>query len=858
MYSWDEWYLQAKKYYCKHGNLNISTSYVDDDGFNLGRWICAQRAKYKGNDSHGTVLSADKIQKLEMIGMIWDSLEASWNEYYSSACQYYGQNGNLLVPATYIDSNGLKLGQWISKQRAYYLGKAKRGRITKERIRKLELIGMRWTPMEDQWEKSYAAAYDFFQNSGHLMVPKDYVSDDGIKLNNWIGSQRSKYHHKGGGELTKEQISRLEKIGMQWTPNDEEWMNNFIHAKAYYERMGDLLVPERYYTEEDGNLGAWICRQRERMSGYRGKKLSSRQIELLNSIGMEWNPYQAQFENCFLEAKDYYFNVGDLEIENSFVSASGLKLGLWIANLRKAYNNNELSENIINRLEGIGMIWEVKNNPTQTSYPEQVILYYVRKLFPLTQNRFNDLGFELDIYIPNYNIGIEYDGVAWHKSKKENDNKKNNLCQEQGVELYRFREAGCPSLNGISTDISVGKYSIQNVLDACTKLFEIFFQKKYISHIPSLDYYEDIAEIRKVYRNAKNEAWDIMYREAKDYYKNHGNLRIPYNYVTNNGYQLGTWITNQRSNYAGYSGTGIDEQRVAMLEKIGMVWSVPDSQWQMGYDEAKRYYEKHGNIDVNAKFVSDTGYKLGIWIRTQRKNKCLSKEQKALLEKIGMTWSVFDNKWERGIVEAKKYFSLNGNLKVPAKYVTDLGFPLGNWIATQRSRYYHKNGEKALSSEQVSKLEELGMIWDVLIEAWNEGFEHARWYYDKNGDLLVPVDYVCDDGYALGGWIQTRRGGYKGTGSWAKPTDEQVRLLEEIGMIWDIEDYLWKKNYSLAKDYYNKNGNLNVVKRYITPSGEKLGLWIQRQRRAYLGKTGKSLSDERINLLNEIGMFWGE
>ena len=149
------------------------------------------------------------------------------------------------------------------------------------------------------------------------------------------------------------------------------------------------------------------------------------------------------------------------------------------------------------------------------------------------------------------------------------------------------------------------------------------------------------------------------------------------------------------------------------------------------------------------------------------------------------------------------------------------------------------------------------MIWDVLEATWEEGYAHAKEYFLSNGDLLVPYQYKCEDGYRLGTWIAARRGGYIGYGSWARPTDEEIQRLEKIGMVWDVEDYLWLQNYQLAKEYYEAHGNLKIPKRYVTASGKCLGIWIHSQRQMYLGKkSNKNLSKERIDMLNSIGMLW--
>ena len=53
----------------------------------------------------------------------------SWKEWYFAAKKYYEKNGNLRVSATYINEDGMNFVQWISKQRSYYFGKAKRGTV---------------------------------------------------------------------------------------------------------------------------------------------------------------------------------------------------------------------------------------------------------------------------------------------------------------------------------------------------------------------------------------------------------------------------------------------------------------------------------------------------------------------------------------------------------------------------------------------------------------------------------------------------------------------------------------------------------------------------------------------------------
>lgn len=66
----------------------------------------------------------------------------------------------------------------------------------------------------------------------------------------------------------------------------------------------------------------------------------------------------------------------------------------------------------------------------------------------------------------------------------------------------------------------------------------------------------------------------------------------------------------------------------------------------------------------------------------------------------------------------------------------------------------------------------------------------------------------------------------------------------------------WNQGYQYAKQYFEENGYLFVPKKYTAPDGFELGKWIWEQREKYLGLSGGKLSDNKIDMLEEIGMFW--
>lgn len=75
-----------------------------------------------------------------------------------------------------------------------------------------------------------------------------------------------------------------------------------------------------------------------------------------------------------------------------------------------------------------------------TSIPEQGIAFYLSKITEVEQ-RVNIGGKEVDIYLPKYKTGIEYDGIFYHKNKKELDAKKDLVLTDNGIVLYRLIES---------------------------------------------------------------------------------------------------------------------------------------------------------------------------------------------------------------------------------------------------------------------------------------------------------------------------------------------------------------------------------------------------------------------------------
>ena len=212
--------------------------------------------------------------------------------------------------------------------------------------------------------------------------------------------------------------------------------------------------------------------------------------------------------------------------------------------------------------------------------------------------------------------------------------------------------------------------------------------------------------------------------------------------------------------------------------------------------------------------------------------------------------------WDEWYMLAVEYRDTYGDLLVPMKYRTPSGFGLGRWIEGQRARYNHVPSAKGpLEGWQIDYLNRIGMVWKLENRyAWDRWLEMLDAYAADHGDIDIPFDYE-QDGFHLGNWLRKQRMYY----SAGELSPKEIDDLEARGINWSLRTHprSWDDWFADAAAYYREHADLMVPADYETSSGDKLGTWIYQQRDIYMGrKKGRSLSQNRIDQLNSIGMVW--
>lgn len=170
----------------------------------------------------------------------------------------------------------------------------------------------------------------------------------------------------------------------------------------------------------------------------------------------------------------------------------------------------------------------------------------------------------------------------------------------------------------------------------------------------------------------------------------------------------------------------------------------------------------------------------------------------------------------------KAYYQENGSLNIPPQYKAN-GVWIAKWINEQRQIYIGNRLGKQLTEEQIRRLESIGMTWEnrthaAMKKAWQEQYEEAKLYFQKHGDLKIPGDYRTASGKNLCVWIVKQMALQKQ----GKLSPNQVKLLTEIGMEWELADP-WEVGFTHAEQYFRDHGNLLVEGNCVCEDGYRLG-----------------------------------
>ena len=317
-------------------------------------------------------------------------------------------------------------------------------------------------------------------------------------------------------------------------------------------------------------------------------------------------------------------------------------------------------------------------------------------------------------------------------------------------------------------------------------------------------------------------SWEFWFGLLEKYVADNGTSRVPFAHATD-GHKLGQWINAQRNAYAAEA---LSADRQLRLESLpGWTWNARLELWEDGYDALCRYVDEHGNARVPYNY-SAHGFKLGIWVTTQRRSYTAGKlelrREQRLSRLPGWTWAAVDEMWEEGFDHLCRFVKDNGSARVPSSHFDDDGYKLGQWVAYQRQ--FFKKG--TLDPDRRQRLDSLaGWSWGPKIDTWEEKFLLVEDYVSQHGHARVPTPYEVN-GVQLGWWVASQRS----AASRGRLDQERYHRFDNLpGWAWNTFDSRWAEGFSRLLDYVEKEGTSLVPQSYKADVFG-LGSWVNAQR----------------------------
>jgi hypothetical protein len=190
---------------------------------------------------------------------------------------------------------------------------------------------------------------------------------------------------------------------------------------------------------------------------------------------------------------------------------------------------HEWKANINDRTRGRGC--PICDKENKTSFPEQAIYFYLKKFFNDTLNRkkFSN-KWEIDIFIPSLNFGIEYDGIYYHKNRRIQDSIKEKNLRGEGICLLRVIEKdntkNCYLKNNvIYCNKNPTENQLNEVIKTCLDYIYKKINRKY--YIIDINVKRDRAKIYSLFiKSEKEKSFFAIYPELSKQWHRSKNLEI--------------------------------------------------------------------------------------------------------------------------------------------------------------------------------------------------------------------------------------------------------------------------------------------------------------------------------------------
>lgn len=319
----------------------------------------------------------------EILNELNDTFANSWDFNFELLKEYAEKYH--AFPDGNTSYEGVLIGKWSIQQRVLN----NQGKLSKNRVDKLNSICFPWNVNEASWQMYFEELKSITESLGHFPKKSEFGADK-TSLYRWVTTQKNKYRN---GTLEEDKAQKLIAIGCEITKGMAEyWQDNCDRLGEFVKQHGRF--PNYADVKSDPELKVlYVWANSQRTARYRGQ-MSEERIAMLDSIGFIWDKHEEEWLNAFNRLRSYFKEFGSLPGINEVVD--GYKLGKWYKSQVVLYLAGNMQAHRVERFKEAGIplenLRQRRKNEVFMKYYDSY-MEYLQKFgkHPASKDRYNDL-----------------------------------------------------------------------------------------------------------------------------------------------------------------------------------------------------------------------------------------------------------------------------------------------------------------------------------------------------------------------------------------------------------------------------------------------------------------------------------
>lgn len=314
---WMEYFEKLKEYSLENGTSRVPSTYRNEDGKPLGKWVAKLRSKK-------STLNAKQKALLETLNdWSWDPFAEQWQSAFAEVRSLAEKKGDTHFSRKDKLSDGRSIGGWVIKQRR------SKEELTEEQITLLEFIpGWSWNPFDERNTQTMLELKKYVSNFGNAEVPQDFETKDGLKLGQRVSKLRADFRK---GTLQPELETFVTSLpGWAWNKRTDDWDSRYELLIKFIDEHDRL--PKKDELFQGDKLGWWVSLHRQYGNSGKLSRDKRQKLEVLKH--WTWDAKDAAWDKVFDELVEF-LKVHKRPPKDKEKSPGGTDLGGWVYRQKK-------------------------------------------------------------------------------------------------------------------------------------------------------------------------------------------------------------------------------------------------------------------------------------------------------------------------------------------------------------------------------------------------------------------------------------------------------------------------------------------------------------------------------------------